>query len=174
VNRRKQCIQFYHKLLAHLGVQKVYDVISNEFFWPSMLRDIKFALSECIYCAKYKHKNGRLQAPMTQDIPTRRFERIALDISGPFQRTRSNNQYVLAIVDYFSKYCSLIPLRNIDAKTIATKLFNKWIVHFGVPGKIHTDQGTNFDSNLMHQLCDCLGINKSRTTPYYPQSDGLV
>ena len=45
---------------------------------------------------------------------------------------------------------------------------------FGVPEQLHTDQGRNFKSALIKQICQFLGIQKTRTTPYHPQSDGMV
>ena len=49
-----------------------------------------------------------------------------------------------------------------------------WITVFGTPYQIHTDQGPNFESGLMYELCDVLKIDKSRTTPYHPSGNGGV
>ena len=48
------------------------------------------------------------------------------------------------------------------------------VSRFGVPSQIHSDQGAQFESNLFQALCRILGIEKTHTTPYHPQSDGLV
>ena len=60
------------------------------------------------------------------------------------------------------------------ALTVADKLATEFISRFGVPNQIHTDQGREFESELFSELCKLLGIEKTRTTPYRPQSDGLV
>ena len=51
---------------------------------------------------------------------------------------------------------------------------NQWICRFGVPRRIHTDQGRDFESNLIYEMCHLLDIEKTRTCPYRPQSDGMV
>ena len=61
---------------------------------------------------------------------------------------------------------------NKEAATVARVLVNEWICRFGVPDAIHSDQGANFEGHLFTKVHELLG--KTRTTPYHPQSDGLV
>jgi hypothetical protein len=68
----------------------------------------------------------------------------------------------------------LVPLKRIDAETIAEKMFHRWISIFGAPKIIHSDRGANFESEVFKQQCELMNIKKTKTSPYYPQSDGLV
>ena len=63
---------------------------------------------------------------------------------------------------------------NMEAGTVAEILVHHFVSHFGVPDILHTNQGRNFESSLLKEVCQLLGIVKTRTTPYHPQSDGLV
>lgn len=65
-------------------------------------------------------------------------------------------------------------LKNHTAQSVADKLTTEFICRFGTPTRIHTDQGREFESNLFSEICKLLGIDKSRTTPYRPQPDGMV
>jgi transposase InsO family protein len=121
-----------------------------------------------------KNNAARVRAPLQPTIVGEPFEKIAIDISGPFHHSKHSHRYIMAVIDYFSKFLVLIPLRRIDTETIARKLIHHWITIFGVPLRIHTDRGTNFESELFQCMCFLLGIKKTRTSPYYPQSDGLV
>ena len=76
------------------------------------------------------------------------------------------------MTDYFTKWVEAIPLATQDAEVIADALIMNVFTRFGIPSEIHSDQGRNFDSALMHLLCQKLGVHKTRTTPYHPQSDG--
>ena len=84
------------------------------------------------------------------------------------------SDFFLSIVDYFSRYSMLIPLKNIEARTIAKALLKSWISTFGVPLSIHSDRGSNFESDLIHELCRWLGTVKTKSTPYHPTSNSLV
>ena len=68
----------------------------------------------------------------------------------------------------------LIPLKETSSRSVARALVHRWISVFGAPYQIHSDRGSNVDSKLIGELCSMLGIRKSRSTPYHPNSDGLV
>lgn len=81
---------------------------------------------------------------------------------------------MVVVGDYFTKWMEAIPVPNQEAKTVADALIVHFISKFGLPGSLHSDQGRNFESKLFADVCKILGISKTRTTPYRPQSDGMV
>ena len=106
-------------------------------------------------------------------------ERIAIDFMGPLPRSNSENgnapkRYLMVIGDYFTKWTEAIPLENLEAKTVARVLIDNFICRFGVPLFLHTDQGASFESQLFQEICQILGIKKTRTTKARPQSDGMI
>lgn len=101
------------------------------------------------------------------------FERMAMDIIGPLPRSRSGCRYVLVLSDYATRYPEAVALKTIDAETIAEELV-KIFARVGIPREILTDQGANFTSNLLAEMYRLLHVKALRTTPYHPQTDGLV
>ena len=65
-------------------------------------------------------------------------------------------------------------MRNMEATTVANILVHEFISRFGVPKYLHTDQGRNFEAGLIKEICSLLDIKKTRTSPYHPQSDGMI
>ena len=102
------------------------------------------------------------------------WERIALDIVGPLPKTQRNNRYFLVVIDYYTRWPEAFALENQHAHSVAIRLISDIISRYGAPYIIHTDQGINFESKLIAELCKLYEIKKTRTTPYHPQSDGLV
>lgn len=96
-----------------------------------------------------------------------------MDIVGPLDRSKSGNRFILVICDYATKYPEAFPLKNVKARQIANCLIQLFS-RVGVAREIVTDQGTNFVSELLKQVYQLLGIKGIRTTPYHPQTDGLV
>lgn len=96
-----------------------------------------------------------------------------MDILGPLPVTEAGNKYIL-VSDYFTKWPEPFPLQDHKAKTIATVLVDEIICRHGVPRSIHTDQGRDFESNLLKHVCELLEMEKTRTTAYHPESDELV
>lgn len=103
-----------------------------------------------------------------------RFDRIAADFAGLFPKSGNGNMYILVVAQYFSKYTEIYPLPYMEAETIADAVFCGWIKRYGCPCKIHTDQGSQFKSQLFSQLCEILSISKTLTTAFHPRSDGMV
>ena len=102
------------------------------------------------------------------------FQRVAMDILGPLPETERGNRYSLVIADYFTKWTEAFPMSNMEAHTVAKLFVYNFVCRFGAPDYLHTDQGCNFESNLFSEICKLLGVSNTRTTPYHPQSDGLV
>lgn len=101
-------------------------------------------------------------------------ERVAVDVMGPLPRSDRGNRYVLSAIDYFTKWPEAYAIPDQEAETVADALVGGLISRFGVPDIIHSDQGRNFESRVFSVMCSRLGIQKTRTTPLRPQSDGLV
>ena len=99
---------------------------------------------------------------------------VATDIVGPFPKTDSGNVYVLVAADYFTRWVEAYAIPNQEAIMVATKLVDEMFCLFSVPEQLHSDQGRQFESAVMQEVSRILQIRKSRTTPYHPQSDGLV
>ncbi len=101
------------------------------------------------------------------------FERIAMDIVGPLPRSTQGNRFVLVVCDYATRYLAAVAMKHIDAASVAEELI-KIFARVGVPKEVLTDQGTNFTSQLLTELYRMLHVRPIRTTPYHPQTDGLV
>lgn len=102
------------------------------------------------------------------------FERIAIYILEELPMTDNGNKYVLVVSDYYTKWTESFTMPNMEATTVAGILVTDVITRFGVPNIIHSDHGSQFESQLFTEMCRLLQISKPRTSPYHPQSDGMV
>jgi hypothetical protein len=92
-------------------------------------------------------------------------ERVAMDIAGPFPQSDRGNRYLLIAMDYFTKWPEVYPIPNQEASTVAEALVTNIFCRSGVPRELHSDQGRNFESRLMQEVLQRLGVGKTRTTP---------
>ena len=128
----------------------------------------------CKVCQQRKPGPGNGRAKLAQCPVGAPLEKIVVDIMGPLPTTDGGNEYIMVVCDYFSKYTEAYAIPNHTAQVVADKLVTEFVTHFGVPQQLHSDQGREFESDLFQELCRLLEIDKTRTTPYRPQSDGLV
>ena len=172
---RQQVLQLAHSvpLGGHLGRKKTFNRIARRFYWPIMHRDVADFCRSCDTCQRFRrHKTVRVPL-VPLPVIEEPFSRIAMDIVGPLPRSRGGNRYVLVVCDYGTKYPEAVPLRSIDAETVAEELMVIFS-RVGIPREILTDQGSNFQSQLLRELYRLLHIDALRTSPYHPQMDGLV
>ena len=99
---------------------------------------------------------------------------VAVDILCPLLASEAGNSYILVAGDYFTKWMEAYPMPNQKAATVAKKLVDDMFCRFSVPEQIHSDQGKQFESSLLQEVCKILNIKKTRTIPYHPQCDGLI
>jgi len=99
---------------------------------------------------------------------------MATDIVGSFPETVAGNPYVLVVTDYFTRWMEAFAIHNQEAITVANKLVDEVFMRFSIPKQLHSDQGCQFESQLISEVCKLLNIRKSRTTPYHPLCDGMV
>ena len=92
---------------------------------------------------------------------------------GPLEQpTPRGNRYILMIVDYLTKWAEAYAMPNQTSETVAKIFVNEFICRFGIPPRIISDQSSQFEAALFHQMCQLLGMRKTRTTALHPQSDG--
>ena len=104
----------------------------------------------------------------------REYASSLMDILGPLPETAAGNRSVWVVGGYFSKQIEAYPIPNERAETCARKITEEWIARQGCPETLHSDQGHNFESKVMLEVCNLLGIEKTRITPLNPKSDGMI
>ena len=159
---------------GHLGISKTFSKVKARFYWPGYRHDVAIWVMKCVECKKRKGPSKKPRAPLKTVISGFPMERMAMDILGPLPMTRHDNKYILVVEDYFTKWVEAFPLPDQEASTIASILVESVFSRWGVPLYLHSDQGKNFESILLKEVCEILGISKTRTTAYHPMSDGLV
>ena len=93
---------------------------------------------------------------------------------GPLPVSTHGFRYILVITDLFSKWVEAFPLVGTDSNTLAKILVDEIVCQYGMPEIIHSDQGSNFVSEVIRTLCAMMGVQRTQTTPYHPQGNGQV
>ena len=176
MTHRRLVLKYAHDIKAsgHLGITKTLGKIRQRYYWPGLQNDVRDYVNGCEKCNKIKDPTKSKVAPMQLVRSGFPMERLAIDILGELPKTENGNKYILVVADYFTKWTECFGMPNMETVTIARILVNDVISKFGIPAKIHSDQGSQFESNLFTELCKLLQVEKTRTTPYHPQSDGMV
>ncbi len=104
-------------------------------------------------------------------LASRPLEIVAIDFT-MLERASDGRENLLVVTDVFSKFAQAYPTSDQRAGTVVRILTERWFYIYGVPKRIHSDQGRNFEGELLKRLCQLYGIEKSRTSPYHPEGNG--
>ena len=172
-HKYQEVLSLIHDDMGHLGRDKTLSLAQERFFWIGLTRDVEYKVKSCKRCICAKSPNLPEKAPLVSIVTSRPMELVCMDFVG-LESSKGGYQNILVLTDHFTRYACAIPTRNQEAKTVAKVLMDEFFVHYGIPERLHSDQGANFQGRVITHLCQMLGIKKSRTTIYHPQGDGMT
>ena len=165
---RELVLSAVHDDLGHQGIDRTTNFVLDRVFWKGVWNDVKEYCKSCRRCAissalTIKPKMGSIQAERPLEI-------LAIDFT-TVEKSINGIENILVLTDIFTKYSVAIPTKNQKSTTVARVLRQYWF-QYGIPSRIHSDQGRNFESEVIRDLCEEHGVEKSRTTAYHPQGNG--
>ena len=173
--RQRVLFLAHHTPVAgHPGVTRQFYTMRQEFFWPAMAADIRSTSLNCHACAQERVKLRSHSAPMKLFPAKAPLEFVAIDILGPLPKASDGSRFLLVITDRFSKLTRAMPLGSITALKVARAFVHHWVLAYGAPAFLLSDNGSQFTSKLFQFVCTELGIRNTFTTAYHPQTNGQV
>ena len=174
--RRQDVIREAHAGFSggHFGLKKTLAQVQRRAYWVGWTADVRLYCLRCPECAKYHRGAAPKQGTLAEFRVGEPMERWGIDLTGPHPTSAGGHKYILTAIDYFSRWTEAFPIRNQEAATVAKVLVEQVFVRFGVPLQILSDQGPNFESGLFQEMCRLLGIDKVRTSPYQPRTNGMI
>lgn len=168
---KQETLHQLHQEHGHQGIERTIELVRQRGYWPGMASDIKNWVQQCERCQIAKDSGRVPHSYMGHLLASRPNEIVAIDFT-LLEPSRNGLENVLVLTDVFSKFTVAVPTRDQRASTVAQVVVSEWFYKFGVPSRLHSDQGRSFESSLIHQLCALYSVAKSRTTPYHPAGNG--
>ena len=168
---RTEVMKGLHNDIGHPGRERTTKLVRERFYWPGMTAEVDQWITRCERCLK--RKSGVDRAPLINVHTSYPLELVCFDFL-TLETSKGGFSNILVVTDHFTKFALAIPTRNQTAKTTAEAFYNEFIVRYGVPTRLHSDQGANFESEIIKELCRLTNMKKSHTTPYYPQGNVLA
>lgn len=157
---------------AHGGFHKTVSRIRERYFWPSLRDDVRAYVNNCTVCRAIKSSNLALGPPMGEfRDPVQPFRIVSIDYCGPYTRSKSGNKWLLVMVDMFSKYVVIEPLRKSSAAQTIDRMRRELFLKFGVPEIVISDNGPQLKSLVFSDFLGEFGVKHWLTANYHAQAN---
>ena len=156
-----------------MGFAKSSEKIKQSSYWPGLQEDTKLIVSRCTECEKRSGPPKKYHHALVEWQASYLFHHSGIDFMGPLPMS-NGRKHMFVIGDHFPKWYEAKPLPDQTAVTTANALVDHPISRFGCPHSLHSDQERKFESKHFEQLMKLLEIDKTRTTPFHPQSNAVI
>ncbi|GET66802.1 DDE-type integrase/transposase/recombinase [Rhizophagus irregularis DAOM 181602=DAOM 197198] len=157
---------------GHFATDIMFEKIRSRYYWPQMYENIRAYVQACDQCQRRgKYKRTEPLHPIPAFEP---FYQIGIDIVGPLPRSKKGNRYIVVAIDYLTKWPEAKALSEATAENVATFIYENIICQHGCPSRILSDRGSHFNNKMIDSLTQRFQIKHHFSTPYHPQTNGLV
>ena len=169
-NYRQQAMKACHDDIGHLGLERALDLPKDRFYWAGMSTNIENHIQTCDRCLCFKSKPQKTELYPITSIHL--LESVHMYFCTVELGKTGKDISKLVITDHFTQYAQAFVTSSQTARVVAQTLWDKFFMHSGLPEKILSVQGCNFESRLIAEQCEISKVKKLCTTPYRPQCNG--
>ena len=165
-------IQDAHISCGHGGLGPTLHILDPANTNPQLRKLACEVIRQCTTCKMYNPRCIR-QKPIAI-FSAGPFHRLIIDTVGPIKPSRSGNTFIIIAIDHFTRWIEASAAKDKTAKTIVEFLISSIILRHGAPSILQSDNGTEFDNSLVNKLCQYLEVVHKFSSPYRPQTNGMV
>lgn len=171
---RFQILRMAHDESGHFGFDKTFDLVSSQYWFKKMRRFVRKYVQNCLNCLYFKLPGGKQQGSL-HPIPKNPvpFHTIHVDHLGPFIKTRTGNTQLFIIIDAFTKFIIIYPVKSTKSQYVI-RCLQDMIKYFGVPHRIKADRGKAFTSDDFKNYCNEIGTKLHLNAVAMPRGNGQV
>ena len=171
---RDPLLMLAHNYSGHNGFRRTYNAMKRQYYWPGMQKDILRHCKKCHQCSLQNQGTGEIGFDHF-NIPSLPMEFICMDLVGPISpQTSIGNRYMLTVIDMLTGYTIAVAIPDKRAETVCKPYRDHVYCTFGGSSRILTDNGTEFRSKEMKQICEDLDIKQVFSPVYTPQANGRL
>ena len=173
----KRLMEWYHAMLVHPGVDRLYNTLHQHYTWPHMLEQIRQYIKHCDACQRGKRGLRGMGKVPIKDTETEPWKDVAVDLAGPWEALIDGKKvsfHTLTIIDVFTSWVEIIPIGTKKSEYIRDLFVQEWLRQYPRPSRIIFDAGGEFDSQPFRGMCIQWFIKPEPITVKNPRANAIV
>ena len=162
-----------HINCAHGGWETMYHMLRSRCFFPNMASSCQEYVKQCTSCQSANSAKGPAARPTRPDIPGKPWSEVQMDTLELGADRGGLYHCVLVVVDTFTKWVEVEPLKHHDASSVA-KAFVRISTKRGPPDVVRLDNGSEFANAIVESLFQKFGVRVRTGAVRHPQSQGAA
>ncbi|GFS86186.1 hypothetical protein TNCV_660721 [Trichonephila clavipes] len=173
IHERQDILKIHHDApnAGHFGANGTFERISKRYYRTGMRSCITDYVKNCTECNRYKPSNQKSSGLLRTPVYSQRFKTISIDLFGPLLESPSGKKWIFIVEDCCTRWVEPFALPQAAARECATTLMEEVILRYGLPRRLISDNGSQFVSAVMQQLCFILNIDQDIIPVYHPQAN---
>jgi hypothetical protein len=173
-SQRRDTLRRFHDGLGHLGSDSILPLLKRRFWWPGFEQSVRQYIANCQRCQLARGQP--IGSTYVQSIPpvALPFERWGLDFMQNLPETQNGNRHIITCIDYATRWVVAEAVPEMTTDAVIRFLYKSILMNYGAPFEIITDRGKAFLSEAVQQFESLHHIKHIATTPYHPQTNGMV
>ena len=172
---RAEIIQLHHNVLmaGHRGKWKTVELVTRNYWWPGVTRDIERYIEEYNLCQRMKNRTEEVVGKLRlSKVPEKPWTHLTVDFIMKLPIVAGKDT-ILVVCDRLSKMIHFVATMEETSVEGLARLFrdNMWKLH-ELPESVVSDRGPQFAAELTKELNKMLEIETRLLTVFYPQTDG--
>ena len=161
---------------GHCSIERTCNKLKEIYWWPNMYSDIFQFIDSCRVCDKNKSSLKPVSNTYLSPLEpvTSPQVRVGFDLYGPVISETGAKNYILVIVDHFSRFAIFEQIQTKSAQEVAKVFFEKYCLVLGIPRVLISDLGSEFNNEVMKYLCNHLQIDKRFSSASHPMTNGAT
>lgn len=170
----EQVIRTHHEAMCHLGTDKCFEHMSGSYWFPKMKEKIKAYIKTCLKCIYFSPHSGKVEATLHSipkgDVP---FDTLHVDHLGPLPNSLAKRKHVFLVIDGFTKFIKLYPVKTTQSKEAITCL-KSFFENYSRPNRLISDRGSCFTSKEFANFLEEQNVKHIKIATHSPQSNGQI
>jgi transposase InsO family protein len=164
----------HNSIAGHFGVEKTMSRLRElNVKEPHMRSMVRTLIRQCTHCQLAGLQRDTTKADLFHTSTTHPMARLNVDTIGPFKKDDKGNEYILVIIDTFTRWVELFPIQSTHGKDAAFCIYDH-IARFGIPNQFLSDNGSQFMNDMVQTLIAMMGIESLTTIPYSKEENAIV